>query len=117
MTISPARTRPLIAVLSRVPLFVEAMRAAFDGIADVQPVSADDLGASGLVRAFHPTAVIVEGIELDGLDLDVPCLRVEIGPGRVSIVSAGVWRPLDIELSPEAIRNAVVEALYRGEPA
>ena len=54
MTVASVRTRPLIAVISRVPLFVEALRGSFEGIADVQSVSADDVAAEGLVRAFHP---------------------------------------------------------------
>jgi len=117
VAIAPVRTRPLIAVLSRVPLFVEALSAAFEGIADVQPVSVDDVEAAGPVRAFHPDAVIIEGAELDVLDLDVPCVRVELKGERVSLLNAGAWQPLDIELSPEAIRNAAVEALYGGESA
>jgi hypothetical protein len=117
VAVTPLRTRPLIAVMSRVPLFVEAMRAAFEGIADVQPVSADDVEASGLVRAFNPNAVIVEGAGLEVLDLTVPCLRIELKNERVSLLSAGAWQHLDIELSPEAIRNVAVAALYGGEPA
>jgi hypothetical protein len=117
MAIAPVRTRPLIAVLSRVPLFVEALRAAFKGIADVQSVSADDVEAAGLVRAFHPDAVIIEGAELDVTDLAVPCVRVKLKSEQVSILRAGGWQTLDIELTPEAIRNVAVGALYGGDSA
>lgn len=110
----PVRTRPLIAVMSRVPLFVEALRAAFDGVADVQSVSADDVEAHGLVRAFHPDAVIIEGAELDAMGLAVPCVRVELSAQRVSVHNGGDWEPLDVELSPEAIRNVAIAALYGG---
>lgn len=117
MTTTALRTRPLIAVISRLPLFVEAVRGAFDGIADVQSVSADDVAAEGLVRAFHPNVVIVEGAELDVTDLAVPCLRVELQSERVSILRSGVWQALEIDLSPEAIRNVAVAALYGGDSA
>jgi len=115
LAVSPVRTRPLIGVLSRVPLFVEALRAAFDGIADVQPVSADDVEAQGLVRAFRPDAVIVEGAEPVATDLSVPCVRVDLSAQRVSLRSSGEWEVLDVELSPEAIRNVAIAALYGGE--
>jgi hypothetical protein len=70
--------------VSRVPLFVEAMRAAFDGNADVQPISADDVEAHGLLRAFRPDAVIVEGVDLDGEAPDAPFLRVDLTTQAVS---------------------------------
>jgi hypothetical protein len=105
----------LIAVVSRVPLFVEALRGAFEGIADVQSVSADDVEAHGLVRAFRADAVIIEGTEIDAVDVAVPCVCVELKTQRVSLRSAGEWNRLDIELSPEAIRNVTVAALYGGE--
>jgi len=57
------RSRPLIAVLSGVPLFLEAMTAAFEGIADVASISADDQHARGLLRAYDPNAAIIEGCE------------------------------------------------------
>jgi hypothetical protein len=101
-------------VISRVPLFVEALRAAFDGIADVQSVSADDVEAYGLVCAFHPDAVIIEGTDLDAIGLVVPCVRVELSAQRVSVRNGSDWELLDVELSPEAIRNVAVAALYGG---
>jgi hypothetical protein len=117
VAVAPARTRPLIAVLSRVPLFVEALRAAFEGIADVQSVSADDVEAHGLIRAFHPDAVIIEGAERDAIGLSAPCVWVELSAERVSIRSGDNWELLDVPLSPEAIRNVAVAALYGGDPA
>jgi hypothetical protein len=117
VAVAPARTRPLIAVLSRVPLFVEALRAAFDGIADVQSVSADDVEAHGLVRAFHPNAVIVEGAVEELVAPDLPCVYVDLGAKHVGLRRGEEWLRTDVEVSPQAIRNLVVAELYGGDPA
>ncbi len=115
MAIARARNRPLVAVLSRVPLFVEALRAAFEGIADVQTVPADDVEAHGLVRAFRPDAVIIEGVGADTMSTAVPCVRVELEVHTVSLCVNGDWQRVDVELAPEAIRNLVVAELYGGD--
>lgn len=111
------RTRPLIAVLSRVPLFVEAMNAAFEGIADVAPVAADDQLARGLIRAYRPDVAIVEGCDVALIDNSVPCVRVDLEAKTVELRRGDSWTPCDVELSPEAIRNVAVAAVYGGEPA
>jgi hypothetical protein len=111
------RGRPLIAVLSGVPLFVEAMTAAFEGIADVAAISADDQHAKGLLRAYDPDAAIVEGCEPNLVDIAVPCVRVDLAAQQVSLRRAGTWTAYELELSPEAIRNVAVAAVYGGEPA
>ena len=115
MAAAPIRTRPLVAVVSGVPLFVEAMVAAFAGIADVQPVSADDIEAHALVRAFRPDAVIVEGVDVDAASFNAPCLLIDLKTRRITKHDDAGWRELDIELSPEAIRNTVVAELYGGD--
>jgi hypothetical protein len=110
------RTRPLIAVLSGVPLFVEAMTAAFEGIADVASISTDDHQAQGLLRAYDPNAAIVEGCEPGLVDSAVPCVRVDLATQSVGLRRDGLWTEYHVELSPEAIRNVAVAALYGGEP-
>jgi hypothetical protein len=77
-------------------------------------VSVDGSEAQGLVRAFRPDAVIFEGTELDVTDLVVPCVHVDLVSQSVSLCSSGTWESLDIEVSPEAIRNVTVAALYGG---
>jgi hypothetical protein len=111
------RSRPLIAVLSRVPLSVEAMTAAFEGIADVASIAADDRHAQGLLRAYDPNAVITEGCEPGIVDVAVPCMRVDLASQQVSLRRDGAWTAYEVELSPEAIRNVAVAAVYGGEPA
>jgi hypothetical protein len=103
--------------MSRVPLFVEAMAAAFDGTADVQPISADDIEAHGLLRAFRPDAVIAEGVDLDFANLSAPCLQVDLTTQEIRVRDEIGWRTLDLEPSPEAIRNTLIGLLYGGDPA
>jgi hypothetical protein len=110
------RSRPLIAVLSGVPLFLEAMAAAFEGIADVASISADDQHAQGLLRAYDPNAAIVEGCETSIVDAAVPCVRVDLAARQVSLRRDGAWTAYEVELSPEAIRNVAIAAVYGGEP-
>lgn len=115
MAVAPSRVRPLIAVLSSVPLFVEALRSAFDGIADMQSVSADDVQAHGLVRAFRPDAVIAEGDAIAYVDEELLCIRVDLASRTVSLREGSGWRAVDVELSPEGIRNVTVARIYGGE--
>jgi hypothetical protein len=103
--------------MSRVPLFVEAMMAAFHGTADVQPISADDVEAHGLLRAFRPDAVIVEGVEPDAERFAAPCLHVDLTTQEVSARDEMGWRTLKLEPSPESIRNTLIALLYGGDPA
>jgi hypothetical protein len=117
LTTAALRSRPLIAVLSGVPLFLEAMTAAFEGIADVASISADDQHAEGLLRAYDPNAAIIEGYEATLVDAAVPCVCVDLATQQVSLRRDGAWTAYAVELSPEAIRNVAVAAVYGGEPA
>jgi hypothetical protein len=96
-------------------LFVEAVASAFAGIADVQAISADDVEAQGLVRAFRPDAIVAEAASAELAPLDTPCVRVDLELQELHLREGETWRLLDVELSPEAIRNAIVARLYGGE--
>ena len=87
------------------------MMAAFAGIADVALISADDEHAGGLLRAYDPNAVIVEGCEPAIVDTSVPCVHIDLATQQVSLRRDGAWTAYDIELSPEAIRNVAVAAV------
>jgi hypothetical protein len=99
-----------------VPLFVEAMTAAFAGIADLQAISPGDVEAHGLLRAFRPDLVIAEGTTTRLPDEVIPAVQVDLQARTVSARRGGEWRVLNVELSPEAIRNVAVAALYGGDP-
>lgn len=109
------RTRPLIAVLSRVPLFIEGVSAAFKGIADVQAISLEDVEAHSLIRAFRPDAVIAEGADAERIGASTPCVRVDVEVQQLWLREGADWLLLDVDLSPEAIRNAVIGLLYGGD--
>lgn len=111
------RTTPLVAVVFRVPLFVEALAAAFDGIADVQGVRRGDGGLAGLLLALRPDAVVVEGGEGQSFDLLVPVVHVDLERESIESWVDGAWRAEDIELSGEAIRNVVLTAMLAGTQA
>lgn len=106
-----ARRRPLVAVVFRVPLFVEALTAAFDGLADLQQIRARDGALSGLLQALRPDAVVVEDSQFPELRVSAPILYVDLEAPTVRRLVDGEWHNLDLELSGEDIRNAVFDAI------
>jgi hypothetical protein len=115
MVTAGVRTRPLVAVLSRVPILVEALAGAFAGIADLHAISSDDVEAHGLVRAFRPDAVVAEGEAAALVDEHIPCVQVDFELQELRLRDGDAWRVIDADLSPEAIRNVLVACLYGGE--
>jgi hypothetical protein len=111
------RTRPLVAVVFRVPLFVEALAAAFDGLAEVQGVRAGDGALAGLVHALRPDAIVIESPGEPELRVAVPTLHVDLEAASVRQLVVGEWVELDVELSGEDIRNAVLNELVSGATA
>lgn len=111
------RTRPLVAVLSQVPLFVEALTGAFGEIADIRGIDPADVAVDGLLHAFSPDAVIADADVASTLQADIPCLRVDLRTQETFILSDGDWTLLPGESSPEAIRNVVVAQLYGARSA
>ena len=118
MSVAASRTRtlPLVAVVYRVPLFVEAVTAAFDEFAWVQPLRAGDADVRGLLAVLRPDAVIVEDGTRPSLDVDVPVLHVDLETAVVHAKRGGEWEELALELSPEAIRNTVLRAMLERVP-
>jgi hypothetical protein len=105
------RPLPLVAVLYRVPLFVEALAAAFDGLADLRAVRRDDRDVDGLLDALKPDALIVQDGDLPGRHDEIPAVRVELEGGAVHARRDGEWTEVGVDLSPEAIRNAVLRTM------
>jgi hypothetical protein len=108
---------PLVVVVYRVPLFFEAVAAAFEGLATVRGLRAEDGDVDGLVAALQPAAVIVERREAPTEPVADVVLHVDLERCNVRSRVAGEWTYLDVELSPEAIRNAVLTAITAGVSA
>jgi len=115
MVASGVRTLPLVAVLYRVPLFVEALVEAFDGLAEVQPIKLADSDMDGLLAALRPDALIVEALEVPAAGADGPAVHVCLESGAVRARKNGEWTEVGVDLSPEAIRNALLRAMLRSE--
>jgi hypothetical protein len=109
------RTRPLIAVLYHVPLFVEALDGVFDGLAEVRPVPVDE-SAEALVRWLRPDAVVVDEGPVAfalayGDEADVPVVHVSLREPEVRTWRDGRWAVDAEDTAPEAIRDVVVAGL------
>ena len=115
------RSTPLVAVLCTAPIVAAALENTLCGIADVKALPADGRDAEGLLRALAPDAVVVdrereaEDAAKVARDSGLPVVHVSLRDGKLRVLSAGVWSSASGDASPEAIRNAVVGALYRRE--
>jgi hypothetical protein len=108
------RPLPLVAVLYRIPLLVEALAAAFEGLAELSAVRRDDSDVDGLIEALKPDALIVEDREVPGRHGQIPAVHVELEGGAVHARRGGEWTQVGVDLTPEAIRNAVLRAMLGG---
>src|SRR5213596_4299460 len=113
--VAQTKALPLVVVIYRVPLFVEALTTAFDDFARVQALRADDPGVGGLLEAFRPDALIVEDCEVPAAALDRPIVHVDLERRIARSRVDGVWDSTAIDLSAEAIRNTILSTLLRGQ--
>jgi len=121
-TVGQPRTLPLVAVLYDVPLFAESLDGVFDGFADVQAFPSGP-HAGGLLRWIRPDALIVEGADA-GFAFEfaraegVPLVHVRLrGNPRLTVLAGGASQAEDIDVSPSAIRNAILGSLVAGRLA
>lgn len=104
-----------MAVLYRVPLFVEALHGIFDGFADVHAVHAD-ADAESLVRWLRPDVLVLDD-DTDRFPLawagetGGTVVRVNLREPEVSVLHNGAWEVTTTDSSPNAVRNAVLAAL------
>jgi hypothetical protein len=110
------RDRPLVAVFFRVPLLVEALRQALDGVGEVRAFPSPTTEPLQLLEAFMPDAVIVDG-ERDAKaalayagESRVPVLYLPWGESQLYAAREGEWVAVPGGPAPEAIRNALAEA-------
>src|SRR4051794_30523142 len=112
---SRTQALPLVAVLYHVPLFLEAVASAFDGLARVQGLRVEDDALDGLLEVLQPDAVIVEAEEPLARSFAVPALQVDLVEQTVLAPDGDGWTRVACELSPEAIRNALFAAMLRAD--
>jgi hypothetical protein len=110
------RDEPVIALLYRVPLLVEALRHALDHVGEVRAFPSPSTEPLQLLEAFMPDAVIVDG-ERDAEaaltyagESGAPVLYLRWGESQLYTARDGEWVAVPGGQSPEAIRNALVEA-------
>ena len=114
---APVRSKPVVLVVFSVPLFVEAFAAASESLADVKALPADDADLPGLIDALRPDAIVVQQAARPSFEAEVPVFHVDLDNRIVSARTEGEWRPVQVDLSAEAIRNQVLSATTVGAGA
>jgi hypothetical protein len=112
---------PLVAVLYDVPLLGEAISSSLRDIAEVRGFPAGRGDSIGLLRVVLPDAVVVddageaEAIRSWAESKDVSLVHVRLRERKIGVLRGGEWEE-SIGASVDAIRNAVVGALYARHP-
>jgi hypothetical protein len=113
-----SEARPLVAVVSRVPILSEGVAAALGDVAEVRIFPAEG-DTPGLLRSVRPDAVVVDDAEqaeqavLFANDEGAPLLHISLRDRRLRIYGRDGWEEsADEGASPEGIRNAIAGALY-----
>jgi len=117
------RKRPLVAVLSSVPLVGEAVGSALE-FADVRTFSADGGDITGLLQWLRPDALIVDS-ELGPDEIAfaqanaLPVVHIGVREQSLRVLRRGKWTQVgDGEgPTPEAVRNVIAGALFAGAGA
>jgi hypothetical protein len=113
------RKRPLVAVLSTVPLLGEAVGSALE-FADVRTFEARG-DARGLLEWLRPDVLVVDS-ELGAEDVAfarataLPVVHISVREHTLRLFENGEWIDVTNEdgPTPEAVRNVVAGALFAG---
>ena len=112
-------TRPLIAVVCRVPLLSEALSATLDPVAEVRRFPAGRGGTAGLLRSLRPDGVVVDSEEeaeaasAFALDTGRPLVHVQLREPGLRVFRDGVWEEDEGDGAlPEAIRDILIGHLF-----
>lgn len=117
------RTRPLVAVVSSMPMVFEALRDALGGFADVQSFPAQR-GTASLLLSIRPDAAVVDEdedlleAESAARQLGFVLVHLALAQGSVRHLRDGEWVVVDEGggLRPEAVRDVIAAGLYaRGQ--
>jgi len=113
------RTRPLVAVVSNVPMIFEGLREELGVFAEVQSFPAH-AGAAGLLRSIRPAAAVVDdedvlaAVEVVARELAFSLVHLALADGCVRTLRDGRWVVVDCEggLRPETVRDVVAADVF-----
>lgn len=116
----PVRTRsqPLVAVLSSVPMLVEALAHTLEDIAEVRVFPAGRGDTLGLLRSLAPEAIVVddegeaEAAATFAREADAPLVLVSYRDEHLLVLTDAGWEEGEDDVSAEGIRNALVGGLF-----
>ncbi|MEK6275753.1 MAG: hypothetical protein AABM30_10485 [Actinomycetota bacterium] len=111
---------PVVAIISRTPIFCEALVEVLEDIAEVRRFPADAADHVGLLRAVHPDAVVIdaedgiEGATEFASESSAALLHISLVHGTLRTWHRSGWSQVEnTGWSPESIRNALLAELYR----
>jgi hypothetical protein len=114
------RTRPLVAVVSVVPLLGEAVRSALE-FADVETFTPRGGDVEGLLHWLNPDVLIVdseaaaEEARAFAGEHELPILHLSVQDRVLRLYRSGAWETVNHREdgpTPEGVRNVVAGALF-----
>ncbi|HYY32703.1 MAG TPA: hypothetical protein VE693_03850 [Gaiellaceae bacterium] len=109
---------PLVAVVSAVPLLVEAVEGALAGMAEVRSFPAGSGDTAGFLRFLKPDAVVVDSLEEAQQAISfargagATLVHVSLPDQRLRLLRAGGWiEYVNGSASPERLRSALAAGL------
>jgi hypothetical protein len=113
-----ATQKPLVVAVCSVPLVHEALAAALEGFADVQPFPAGRGDTAGLLGSLRPAAVVVDSdeeaaqAETYARECDCPVVHLSLRQQTMRLFRGQGWEEEPTGVSPDAIRNLLVGELF-----
>jgi hypothetical protein len=112
---------PLVAFFTTAPMLARALSEVFERIAEVQRFPAGRGDSAGLLRWLGPEALLVDDSQKAGetvvfaRDSGCPLIEVDVAGQTMRTLGADGWSDQTAtEASPEAIRDIIVESIFRG---
>ena len=112
---------PLVAFFTTAPVLARALAEILERIGEVQRFPAGRRDSAGLLRWLAPEALLVDDAEEAGdaivfaRDSGCPLIEVDVVGHMMRTLGADGWsEQTATEASPEAIRDIIVESIFRG---